>query len=211
LHRRGSGAEAADPPPYVTTHEPPDKRRAKAQGGVEERLTEASVMLAMAAYILDSATEAEVHVHPDGEHAKRFDIPGWLSRAGFSKTESRGSTAYGGTYRRGSEAVVVDPRSGVGDVTGIVDGRRVVIECKGGTINTTHAGQLSRLRQGLCETVGLLMARPLDGAREIAAVPWTAETERLAARMAPRCSKAGIEIALVRRDGTIIWPFEEAA
>ncbi|MGQ7791095.1 hypothetical protein ACUN0C_01660 [Faunimonas sp. B44] len=36
----------------------------------------------------------------------------------------------------------------------------------------------------------------------------TAETARLAARMAPRCSRAGIEIALVRDDGTIVWAHE---
>ncbi|WP_445464572.1 hypothetical protein [Faunimonas sp. B44] len=156
---------------YVTRHEPPETRRAKAQGGVEARLTEAAVMLAMASYILDSASEATVSIHPDGEHAKRFDIPAWLRRAGFEKRESLGRTPYGGTYRRGLETVVVNPRSGVGDLVGVVDGRIVVIECKGGTINSTHAGQLSRLRSGLCEAVGLLMARPDDGAREIAAVP----------------------------------------
>ncbi len=190
---------------YVTRHEPPETRRAKAQGGIEERLTEAAVMLAMASYILDSASEATVSIYPDGEHAKRFDIPAWLRRAGFERSETLGTTTYGGTYRRGLQTVVVNPRAGVGDVVGVIDGRIVVIECKGGTINSTHAGQLSRLRRGLCEAVGLLMARPDDGAREIAAVPWTAETARLAARMAPRCRCAGIEIALVRDDGTVIW------
>ncbi|WP_235726831.1 hypothetical protein [Martelella mediterranea] len=162
-------------------------------------------MLAMARYILDNADEATVSIHPDGEHAKRFDIPAWLGNAGFVKTEGLGSTSYGGNYRRGNETVIVNPRSGVGDVVGVADGRQIVIECKGGTINSTHAGQLSRLRRGLCEAVGLLMARPFDGAREIAAVPWTPETERLAKRMEPRCSRSGIELALVRRDGTIAW------
>jgi len=91
----------------------------------------------------------------------------------------------------------------------VVDGRSIVIECKGCTINSTHADQLSRLRRGLYEAVGLLMARPFDGAREIAAVPWTPETERLAARMVSRCSRAGIELALVRRDGAIVWVAED--
>ncbi len=190
---------------YVTRYDPPEKRRAKAAGGIEERLTEASVMLAIARHLLDQATEATVWIHPDGEHAKRFDIPAWLAAAGFEKVTSTGSTAYGGTYRRGSETVVVDPRSGVGDVVGFLDGQKIVVECKGGTINSTHAGQLSRLRRGLCEAVGLLMARSSDGAREIAAVPFTPETERLATRMAARCQRAGIEIALVRRDGAILW------
>jgi hypothetical protein len=107
-------------------------------------------------------------------------------------------------YGEATDLGVINPRSGVGDVLGMVDDRRIVIECKGGTINRTHAGQLSRLRRGLCEAVGLLMARPFDGAREIAAVPLTSETERLAAR----CQRAGIEIALVRRDGSIHWATE---
>lgn len=194
---------------YVTQYDPPEKRRSKAQGGVEERLTEASIMLAMARYILDNAKEAKVSVHPDGEHAKRFDIPAWLGNAGFEKTGSLGTTTYGGIYKRGHETVIVNPRSGIGDVVGVVDGQPIVIECKGGTINSTHAGQLSRLRRGLCEAVGLLMARPLDGAREIAAVPWTPETERLAKRMAYRCAGIGIELALVRRDGAIVWISED--
>jgi hypothetical protein len=190
---------------YVTRYVPPEARKAKAAGGVEERLTEAGVMLAIASHLLDQAREATVWIHPDGEHAKRFDIPAFLAGAGFEKVESKGSTAYGGTYRRGSETVIVDPRSGRGDVVGSLDGRKVVVECKGGTINSTHAGQLSRLRRGLCEAVGLLMTRPSDGAREIAAVPFAQETERLARRMADRCLEAGIEIALVRRDGAIVW------
>ncbi len=99
-------------PLFATFHEPPEKRRAKAAGGVEEKLTEAAVMFAMACYVLDNATAATtVSIHPDGEHAKRFDISGWLRRAGFVKIESLGSTSYGGTYRRGSETVVVDPVS----------------------------------------------------------------------------------------------------
>ena len=166
-------------------------------------------MLAMARYILDNATEAKVFIHPDGEHAKRFDIPAWLGNAEFEKTGSLGSTTYGGTYERGHETVTVNPRSGIGDVVGVVDGQPIVIECKGGTINSTHAGQLSRLRRGLCEAVGLLMARPLDGARQIAAVPWTPETERLSKRMASRCAGIGIELALVRRDGAIVWISED--
>jgi len=188
---------------FVTTYDPPEKRRSYAEGGIEERLTEASVMLALALHLLGSSHE--VSIHPDGEHAKRFDIPKWLNRHGFCKVQTLGKTAYGGIYHRGSEIIQVDPRSGQCDVESEIDGQRVVVECKGGTINSRHAGQLSRLRRGLCEAIGLLMARPPDGAREIAAVPWTVGTARLAERMAARCRRAGIDIALVRRDGSIDW------
>ena len=190
---------------YVTTHDATDKRRAKAEGGVERRLTEAAVMLAVAIYILNHAESGTVRIHPDGEHAKRFDIPAWLAAAGFTLAKGIGSTSYGGAYVRGAETVVVDPRPGLGDVEGEVDGRPVVVECKGGAINSSHAGQLSRLRRGLCEAIGLLLARAPDGAREIAAAPWTPTTAELARRLGPRCASAGIEIALVRPDGSIEW------
>ena len=75
-------------------------------------------------------------------------------------------------------------------------------ECKGGIINTRHSGQVSRLYKGLCETVGMLMATPSPG-RQIAVVPFTEGTLRLAERLAPRCALAGIEIALVGSRGEV--------
>jgi hypothetical protein len=75
-------------------------------------------------------------------------------------------------------------------------------ECKGGIINTRHPGQISRLYKGLCETVGMLMATPSQG-RQIAVVPFTGSTLRLAERLAPRCALAGIEIALVGSRGEV--------
>ena len=56
-----------------------------------------------------------------------------------------------------------------------------------------------------CQLRHLLVARPLDGAREIAAAHGTPETERLTGRMISRCAAAEIELALVRRDGAIVW------
>jgi hypothetical protein len=83
------------------------------------------------------------------------------------------------------------------------DGQIISAECKGGgIINTRHAGQVSRLYRGLCETVGLLMATPSQG-RQVAVVPLTDGTLRLAERLAPRCALAGIEIALVSSRGQV--------
>jgi hypothetical protein len=76
-------------------------------------------------------------------------------------------------------------------------------ECKGGIINTRHPGQVSRLYKGLCETVGMLMANPSPG-RQIAVVPRTEGTLRLAQRLAPRCASAGIELALVGSRGEVV-------
>lgn len=189
---------------YVTTYEPPEKRRSSASGGVELRLTEAAVMLAFAVHLLSQPDSSGlVHIHPDGEHAKIFDIVGLLRRLGYEKSESIGTTSYGGRYVCGQNTIVVRPASGLGDVLAEVGGRKVIAECKGGVINSTHAGQKSRLRRGLSELIGQLMVLPIDDAKQVAVLPHTAEVARLAQRLAPRCATAGIEIALVQSDGRI--------
>lgn len=76
-------------------------------------------------------------------------------------------------------------------------------ECKGGIINTRHPGRVSRLYKGLCETVGMLMATLSQG-RQVAVVPLTESTLRLAERLATRCALAGIEIALVGSRGEVV-------
>jgi hypothetical protein len=60
--------------------------------------------------------------------------------------------------------------------------------------------RLEKLDKGLCETVGRLMASPLRG-RQVAVVPYTELTFRLAQKLAPGCAEAGIEIALVKDRG----------
>lgn len=95
------------------------------------------------------------------------------------------------------------PGRGQGGVVAEVGGRIVSAECKGGIINTRHPGQVSRLYRGLCETVGLLMASPSPG-RQVAVVPYTEGTLRLARRLAPRCSQVGIELAPVKSRGEVI-------
>jgi hypothetical protein len=49
----------------------------------------------------------------------------------------------------------------------------------------------------------MLMAAPSQG-RQVAVVPLTDSTLRLAQRLAPRCALAGIEIALVGGRGEVI-------
>jgi hypothetical protein len=57
------------------------------------------------------------------------------------------------------------------------DGFSIIAECKGGIVNTQHSGQTSRLRKGLCEAVGLLIANP-KGGRQVAVVPYSEVTLR---------------------------------
>jgi hypothetical protein len=170
----------------------------------EQHLKEGAVMLAFVMHLLRTVPGLlRVHIHPDGLHGQGFDIQGWLELRGFALTEPLGATSYGGTYvSKTGHTVFVQPKSGLGDVVARVDGRLIVAECKGGVLNTRHPGQQSRLRRGLCEAVGLLMASA-EGDRQFAVAPHTDLTRRLAEKMARRARAAGIEIALVDARGNV--------
>lgn len=182
---------------------PPPNRIGKADGDHEHHLYEGAVMVAYAMHLLRTGAQ-HVRIHPDGEHGKQFDFAGWLARRQFRKVSTIGTTAYGGTYENpAGQTITVNPRSGLGDVVAEVGDHIISAECKGGIINTRHSGQVSRLYKGLCETVGMLMATPSQG-RQVAVVPLTDGTLRLASRLAPRCAMAGIEIALVGSRGEVV-------
>ncbi|OUJ11802.1 hypothetical protein HK26_05625 [Acetobacter okinawensis] len=191
---------------------PPPNRVGKSDGDQEHHLYEGAVMLAYAMHLLRTEDTRHIRVHPDGEHGKQFDFAAWLLRRGFIKVSTIGTTSYGGTYRNATgQEITVQPKSGLGDVVAEVCNHIISAECKGGIINTRHSGQVSRLYKGLCETVGMLMATPSQG-RQVAVVPFTEGTLRLAKRLAPRCALAGIEIALVGSRGDVmdVRPEQEA-
>jgi len=190
----------------ITQHTPPPNRKTYCEGGVECHLSEGAVMLAFAMHLLRTwPALKQVGIQPDGEHAKRFAFRTWLEIHGFEKITSSGSTAYAGTYvSKAGHMIVLNPKSGLGDVVATLDNRSVVAECKGGIINTKHPGQQSRLRRGLCETVGLSLAMPIvEGRRQYAVVPKTPVTESMAKKLAPRAGLAGITIALVDQTGNV--------
>jgi hypothetical protein len=188
----------------VTALAPPPNRLGKSDGDQEHHLYEGAVMVAYAMHLLRTQPTKKVCIHPDGEHGKQFDFLGWLQRRGFSMVSNTGKTSYGGTYTDGNgRTIIVEPKSGRGDVVADIGSHTISAECKGGIINTRHPGQVSRLYKGLCETVGLLMATPSPG-RQVAVVPYTEATLRLATRLAPRCAQAGIELALVKSRGEVI-------
>lgn len=187
----------------VTARSPPPNRIGKSDGEHEHHLYEGAVMIAYAMHLLRTQGAHHVRVHPDGEHGKQFDFSAWLLRRDFVKISSIGSTSYGGTFRNAvGQEITVNPKSGLGDVVAEVGDQVISAECKGGIINTRHSGQVSRLYKGLCETVGLLMATPSQG-RQVAVVPFTKSTLRLAERLAPRCALVGIEIALMGSRGEV--------
>jgi hypothetical protein len=188
----------------VTALSPPPKRIGKSEGPHEHHLYEGAVMVAYAMHLLRTQGATSVRIHPDGEHGKQFDFAGWLARRDFLKISSLGSTTYGGEYRNpAGQTITVNPSSGLGDVVAEVGHETISAECKGGVINTRHSGQVSRLDKGLCEAVGRLMAKPSPG-RQVAVVPLTERTQRLAERLAPRCALAGIDISLVGSRGEVV-------
>lgn len=164
------------PHPYSA---PLPNRVGKCDGDRGHHLPEGAAMVAFAMHLLKTAPGvSEVAIHPDGEHGKRFDFQGWLGRQGFIRRSSMGTTQYGGIYATADgQSIVVNPNSGRGDVVVASRGISIVAECKGGIINTRHPGQLSRLRKGGCETVGLSLASPvIPGLRQFAVVPKTKVT-----------------------------------
>ena len=201
----GSSGEAGlDFEDLITALAPPPNRVGKSEGPHEHHLYEGAVMLAYAMHLIRTQGAWDVRIHPDGEHGKQFDFTARLGRRDFAKVSSLGSTSYGGVYRNpAGQTITVHPKSGLGDVVAEVGNHVILAECKGGIINTRHPGQVSRLYRGLCETVGQLMATRSQG-RQVAVVPQTESTLRLAQRLAPRCALAGIEIALVGGSGDVM-------
>lgn len=188
---------------WTETREPPEGRRRYCDNGGEVHLTEAAVMIAFAMHLILVESFTEVDLHPDGEHAKRFDIRSALEHHGFELVEPVATNACSGRYRCSDRSIRVAFTPGKGDVVARGPGGHVAAECKGGVINSNHPGQTSRLRRGLCEAVGLLMVRPASAERQVAVVPATQTTRRLAERMAPRAATAGIEVALVGAAGDV--------
>ncbi len=188
----------------ITLKVPPSGRISKTEGDMEHHFTEPAVMLAYAFHLFrEDSSLKDIELHPDGEHGKQFDIRSWLGAHGFKLMLPEGSTSYGGVYSDGERSIHVSLKPGLGDVVAKTLTGAIVAECKGGIINTKHPGQKSRLRRGLCEVIGLLMTRPLEGERQFAVVPRTNDTETLAKRMNTRCNDAGIRILLLESDGSV--------
>ena len=187
---------------FITEQPPPPGRTKKHTGKFEQHLYEAAVMLAIARWMFEWGAET-VYLHPDGEHAKQFDICRWLANEGFEKIAAKGKTPVAGTYTRQHKTLYVEFKPGQGDVVADIESCCVVVEAKGGIINTSHSGQKSKLRKNLYEAVGMLLDGPKNADRLIAAVPLHTETEKITQRMVKRCRDVGIEIALISGDGAV--------
>ncbi len=189
----------------ITIKAPPPNRQGFCTDGKEQYLSEGAVILAYGMHLLRTTDARSVALHPDGEHGKIFDFRAMVEAQGFAFSSALGSTAYGGTYQApDGREIKIWPKSGLGDVVAETPAGRIVAECKGGIVNTKHAGQLSRMRRGLCEAVGLMLASEWDNAtRQVAVVPRTPVTLAMAKKLAPRAVRAGLSIALVDEVGNV--------
>lgn len=164
---------------------------------------EGAVMLAYTMHLLRTEPVRVVKIHPDGQHARQVDFPGWLEKHGFRRLATA-RTAFAGTFEDAEgRRIVIHPQSGMSDITADANGTTIEAECKGGAIETRHRGRLSKLDKGLCEIVGRLMSKSATGGRQVAVMPRTEVTRRLARKLAPRCAAAGIRIALVGPRGEV--------
>ena len=187
---------------FVTKRAPPASRASKCDGEHEDHLTETGVMLAIAEWMFREGASV-VRLHPDGMHPKSFNTSQWLQDSGFTKVTSRRITAIAGRYQRGDQTLEIAFRPGFGDIRASVHGHPVLVEAKGGCINTRHPAQVSKLRRGLHEAIGVLVGRPSGQGRRIAAVARHRATEELVEEIAPHCLAVGIELALVSGDGHV--------
>ncbi len=134
----------------IAEREPPPKRVGKSFGPLEHHFYEGAVMVAYAMHLLRTTAAKEVRIHPDGEHGKQFDFTGWLTRRGFNKVSATGTTSYGGQYLNPStgHVIVVNPKSGLGDVVAQADDVLIVAECKGGGDQHTPSRAGIEAREG---------------------------------------------------------------
>ena len=118
-------------------------------------------------------------------------------------TKKIGKTRDAGIYERDHQTIEIAFIAGKGDVVANVNGCRIVVEAKGGCLNTRSAGQLSKLHKHFYESVGMLLDDRISADRRIAALPYHKVTNEIAKRMMQRCQDAGIEIALVSENGDV--------
>ena len=122
---------------FTYLRKPPEKRISACFDEHEQVIPEGSVMLACALHFFQTGAD-HVSIHPDGMHLKDINIKMWLKKIGFDKLTQIGQTEAGGLYSKRSKKLEVNPKSGVGDVVAFFGDHKVIIEAKGGVLNTRH-------------------------------------------------------------------------
>jgi hypothetical protein len=174
-------------------------------------MPEAEVALRLAEFILalpGSGAMASVAIDRASINvgdAVIFDIGRFMASTGWEqiKEPQVGRNAWTGAYRRGDKTIRVHSRPGEGDVVARVDGRRIIAECqKGPLVRKPGSPEYPLLTTALGQA--LLFEVSADDI-VVAAVPDTPVFRKLAEtwRSRPLVRRAGIQLALVHRDGTV--------
>jgi hypothetical protein len=176
-----------------------------------DRMPEAEVSLRLAEFILSlPRSGAMASVAIDGASIKVgdaviFNIGRFMVGTGWEqiKEPQVGRNAWTGAYRRGDKTIRVHSRRGEGEVVAQVNGRRIIAECKKGPLVRKPGSPEYPLL-----TTALGQALLFDVSADdivVAAVPDTPVFRKLAEtwRSRPLVRRAGIQLALVHRDGTV--------
>jgi hypothetical protein len=176
-----------------------------------DRMSEAEVALRLADFILSlphSGAMASVAI--DGASIKVgdaivFDIGRFMAGIGWEQIREPqfGRNPRTGAYRRNDKTIRVHSRPGEGDVVATIDGRRVVAQCKKGSlVRKPGSPEYALLTPALGQA--LLFDVSADDI-VVTAVPDTPIFRKLAEtwRSRPLVRRAGIRIALVARGGAV--------
>ena len=176
----------------------------------EDRMPEAEVALRLAFHLLSMpGAESKVYVAIDGAQIRVhgdevFPISAFLADMGWRQVKQIGQNDWRGWYERSGQRLWIHSRSGVGDVVAHVGAQRVRAECKGGPlVKLSGSKEYPRLRGTLGQVITV---EEVDANDVLAvAVPGTPRFRKLAEkwREAPLVKRAGIQILLVDRDGTV--------
>lgn len=178
--------------------------------GPADRVPEAEVALRFAFHLLGLADGPErVEVAVDGAQVAVgdcvvFDLRAFLVDEGWGPPSSD-PKVWPGVYRRDNKLLHVHSRPGLGDVVGVVGGKRVRAECKKGRLRPAANGEEFRLlREALAQLLTIKQVGQDDVL--VAVVPGeNARYRRLAAEWRDRdlVRVAGLKIALVNRAGSV--------
>jgi hypothetical protein len=176
-----------------------------------DRMSEAEVALRLADFILSlphSGAMASVAINAASikvGDAIVFDIGRFMAGIGWEQIREPqfGRNPRTGAYRRNDKTIRVHSRPGEGDVVATIDGRRVVAQCKKGSlVRKPGSPEYALLTPALGQA--LLFDVSADDI-VVTAVPDTPVFRKLAEiwRSRPLVRRAGIRIALVARDGAV--------
>lgn len=174
-----------------------------------DRMSEAEVAVRLAGFLLslpDATPTADVAIDGAGVSVggvQIFALPEFLTQLGWQQITQSGKNAWSGAYERDGKRLTIHSKSGVGDVVARVNGARIIAECKKGPLIKKPGSPEYPLLTTAIGQVLLTRAEPNDVL--VAAVPDTPAFRRIAAEWRERAGikRAGINICLVARDGTV--------